>query len=221
MTGSDLTTNNKELPAFLKQLGEIFPTLILGGIFALCGSLFTIGAAYITGNPVWKLAKDAAEVIGYPPYFGILSSWSSMLWMATATLCLFTASVTWKDSVDHAMWRFLFFSGLLSLMIAVDDLYLFHDKILPKALHISEGFFYLLYLVLMSVYLIAFFRQITRSDYILFWIAFFFLAFSRGVYNLVPLIRDFNTTNDMFKYFGIVFWLAFFARTAAKHLRRV
>ncbi len=221
MTGSDLTTNNKELPAFLKQLGEVFPTLLLSGVLALIGSLFTIWLAYYTENPVWKLAKDAADVIGYPPYFGMLSSWSSMLWMATATICIFTAMITWKNSSDRAIWRFLFFSGLLNLLIAVDDLYLLHDRILPRLLGAPEAVFYLLYLLLMIGYLIVFIRQIARSDYILFWTAFFFLAFSRGFYNLIPFLREYYTANDILKYFGIVFWLAFFARTAAKHLRRV
>lgn len=212
--------NNKETPAFLKQIIEIFPALLLSGVLALAGSLFTIWLANFTDNPVWKLAKDAADVIGYPAYFGMLSSWSSMLWMATAAICLFTAAITRKDSSDRAMRRFILFSGLLSFMLAIDDLYLLHDRILPRALHTSEYVFYLLYLFLMTGYLIISIRQIARSDYILFWIAFFFLAFSRGFYNLIPILREFNTTNDMFKYFGIVFWLAFFARTAAKHLRR-
>lgn len=222
MTKLDTATkkNAKERPALLKQWIEILPTLILCGSFALGGSLFVIWLAHLTGNPVWKLAKDAADVIGYPPYYGMLSSWSSMMWMASAAICLFTATITRKDASDRGMWGFLLFSGLLSLMIAIDDLYLLHDRILPQALHTSEGVFYLLYLFLMMGYLILFFRQIARSDYILFWIAFFFLAFSRGFYNLIPFLRGFNTTNDMFKYVGIVFWLAFFIRTAAKQLRR-
>lgn len=222
MTGPDLAAkkkNNQELPAFLKQIVELLPTLVLSGVLALAGSLFTIWLANYTDNPVWKLAKDAAQVIGYPAYFGMLSSWSSMLWMATAAICLFTVAVTWRYSSDRPMRRFLLFSGLLSLILAVDDLYLLHDSILPKALGAPEFVFYGFYFALMTGYLIIFIRQIARSDYILFWIAFFFLAFSRGFYNLIPFLREFNTTNDMFKYFGIVFWLAFFARTAAKHLR--
>lgn len=211
---------DKEHPAFLEQLVAILPTLLLSGALGLSGVLFTIWLANYTENPVWKLAKDAADVIGYPAYFGMLSSWSSMLWMATAAICIFTAVVSWKDAVDRAMWRFLFFSGLLNLLLAIDDLYLLHDQILPRALHTYESVFYLLYLFLMTGYIIAFIKQIARSDYILFWIAFFFLAFSRGFYNLIPFLREFLTANDMFKYFGIVFWLAFFVRTAAKHLRK-
>ena len=211
---------DKEHPTFLEQLVAILPTLLLSGALALSAVLFTIWLANYTKNPVWKLTKDAADVIGHPAYFGLLSSWSSMLWMATAAICLFTAAVTWKDASDRPRLRFLFFSGLLSLMIAVDDMFLLHDRILSRGLGISEIVFYILYAFLMFGYLIVFFRQIARSDYILFWIAFFFLAFSRGFYKLLPFLREFNTTNDIFKYFGIVFWLAFFVRTAAKHLRR-
>lgn len=222
MTGLDLTTKkkNKIYPAFLKQLVELLPTLLLCGALALGGSLFTIGLARYTGNPVWKLAKDAADVIGHPAYYGVLANWSSMLWMATATICLFSAAVTWKDPSGRSMRRFLLFSGLLSLTFTIDDLFLLHDRILPKALSTSENVFYLGYLVLLIGYLMIFIRQISQSDYILFWIAFFFLAFSRGFYYLIPLLRDFDNANDMLKYFGIIFWLAFFARTAAKHLRR-
>lgn len=223
MTGYDLNStkkNKKELPAFWKQLVELLPTLLMCGVLALGGSLFTIWLARYTGNPVWKLAKDAADVIGHPVYYGLLASWSSLLWMATAAICLFSAAITWKDLSKHSMQRFLLFSGLLSFTLAVDDLYLLHDRILPKALSTSESVFYLGYFFLMTGYLIIFIRQITQSDYILFWVAFFFLAFSRGFYKAIPFLREFMTANDMLKYFGIVFWLAFFARTAAKYLRR-
>lgn len=142
-----------------------------------------------------------------------------MLWMATATICLFTVAIT-KGSSNRTIRRFLLFSGLLSFILAVDDLYLLHDRILPKALHVPEFVFYLLYLFLMFGYLLIFIRQITQSDYILFWIAFFFLAFSRGFYKLIPFLGEFMTANDMLKYFGIVFWLAYFVRTSAKYLRR-
>ena len=219
-TNQNSVKTNKESQSFYKQLISIFPTLIWSGVLAVSGFLLTIWVSFLTTTPVWKLTKDAADVASYPPYFGMLSSWSSMLWMATASICLFTAILLWKDTPNRATRRFLFFSGILTLMIAIDDLYLLHDRILPRTFHISEGVFYLIYLFIIIGYLVFFLKQIMQFDYIIFFISFFLLSFSRSFYKLIPFLREFGTANDILKYFGIVFWLAFFTRAAAKQLRR-
>jgi hypothetical protein len=45
-------------------------------------------------------------------------------------------------------------------------------------------------------------------------IVLLFFLMSRRVFVTLPFFDQFMTTGDMLKYFGIVFWLAFFYRTA-------
>jgi len=44
--------------------------------------------------------------------------------------------------------------------------------------------------------------------------ALFFFLISRKLFVTLPFFNQFISTGDMLKYFGIVFWLAFFYRTA-------
>lgn len=219
----DQPSNSREdhffsFSAFWKQVIRIIPALFLSSVLALGGAAITVLVARLTDNPIWKLAKDPADVIQFQPYIGMLSNWGALLWMTTAAICLFTAAILKSSRARPQTRRFIFFSGVLSLILAVDDLYMFHDRVLPRVLHIHEYFFYLLYIILMLTYVIAFMREILRHEYILFGIAFVFFVLSRRFFIRIPLLDEFMTTGDMLKYFGIVFWLAFFYRTASREV---
>jgi hypothetical protein len=201
-----------------KQLITITPTLLISTAVALGGSVLTVLIAEMTDNPIWKLAKDPSEVMNFPSYIGMLSNWGVLLWMTAAAICLFTAMIMRRSGDSSQARQFIFTSGILSLILAVDDLYRLHDWLLPRMLHISEFFFYLLYLVLIAGYLFLSLRQIHRYEYILFWISTSLLAISRRMFLPIPFLNAYMTTGDMLKYFGIVFWLAFFYRTASHEI---
>lgn len=196
-----------------KQLLEIWPTTVIGILVSLGGAGFTVLIAELTDNPIWKLAKDPAEVMNFPPYIGMLSNWSVILWITTAVICLFGAVILKKQNTPKDTLRFIIGSGLLSLFLGIDDLYRLHDKIFPRMFHAPESFFYLLYFFTFLIYLIFFTTQILKYDYLLFGAAFFLLVISRRIAVIIPFFDQFMTTGDMLKYFGIVFWLAFFYRT--------
>ena len=212
---TDLTNKTKRrLHTFLEQIKNIFPTLIISGVISLGGAAVTALVARLTGNPIWRLAKDPAQVVGYEPYIGMLSNWAVLLWFASAVICLFTEIILRKSGAALRPRLFFLASGILSLTLALDDLFLFHDVILVKTLGIRESFFYLIYLVTIILYVLVFLRDIHKKEYILFWISFLLLFYSRGFRFLLPFLREYETPGDMLKYFGIVFWLAFFYRTA-------
>ncbi len=192
---------------------KIWPTVGVGIFFSLGGAGITVLVAELTDNPIWKLAKDPAEVVKFPPYIGLLSNWGVILWVMTAAICLFGAVILKKQNAPRDTLRFILLSGLLSLVLGIDDLFLFHDRLLPKMLHIPEAFFYLIYFFVFLVYLISFTSQIMKYDYLLFWVSFLLLVTSRRIGAIIPFLDKFMTTGDMLKYFGIVFWLAFFYRT--------
>ena len=143
----------------------------------------------------------------------MLSNWSVILWITTAVICLFGAVILKKQNTPKDTLRFIIGSGLLSLFLGIDDLYRLHDKIFPRMFHAPESFFYLLYFFTFLIYLMFFTTQILKYDYLLFGAAFFLLVISRRIAVIIPFFDQFMTTGDMLKYFGIVFWLAFFYRT--------
>jgi hypothetical protein len=144
----------------------------------------------------------------------MLSNWGVILWVVTATICLFSAALLKLQKATDGRFKFLLVSGLFSLLLGLDDLYLLHDRLLPRIFHMPEIFFYLLYFFAFVAYLVYFIPQILKYDYLLFLAAFLFFVISRQFFVRIPYLSEFNTTGDMLKYFGIVFWLAFFYRTA-------
>jgi len=196
------------------QIAKIWITIGVSTLISLGAAGVTVLVATLTDNPIWKLAKDPSEVIGFPPYIGMLSNWGVVLWVAAAAICLFSAVLLKQAKGSNSTFTFLAVSGGFSLLLGVDDLFLLHDHLFPKLFHVPENYFYFLYLLAFLVYLICFIRRIIQYEYLLFGAAILFFLMSLRVFVTLPFFDQFMTTGDMLKYFGIVFWLAFFYRTA-------
>jgi len=202
-------------PSTIKnQILKIWKTVAIGIFISLGGAGFTVLVAKLTDNPIWMLVKDPADTKRFASYIGMLSNWGVILWTATAVICLFSTVLLKQQKAPNATVRFLLVSGIFSLLLGIDDLYMLHDRLFPKMFHVPEILFYLLYFFAFAAYLVYFTPQILKYDYLLFMAAFLFFVFSRQFFIKIPYLSQFNTTGDMLKYFGIVFWLAFFYRTA-------
>lgn len=213
-------TENKNTLPLIQQIIHIFPTVLISIAISLGGAAVTVWVARITDNPIWKLAKDPAQVMDFPPYIGLLSNWDALLWMASATICLFTSLVIKNSQLNFRTYRFIFLSGILSFILAVDDIFLLHDLVLPRLLDMPEFLFYFIYVLTLGTYILFFWRDISKYDYLLFIIAFILFGLSRGFF-LPRFLRAYMTTNDMLKYFGIVFWLAFFYKASMQEIMRL
>ncbi len=199
---------------FWIQAAEILPTVFVAGILAMVGILITFIVSHVTGYPVWKLAKDPAQILNFPPYIGMLSGLGVLWWMATAAISLFASAVMKKHRAPLQNRLFLLASGVFSLILAVDDFFLLHDEILPQIFHTSEGVFYLIYIVFIMMYILVFIRNIYKHEFLLFWISIFFLVLSRSYWIFLPILNRFNSPADILKHIGIVFWLAYFYRVS-------
>jgi hypothetical protein len=162
----------------------------------------------LTGNPVWYLTRDPAQIKEYSIYIGILANWCALLWIMTAVICFFSAAFLKQNNAEGSVVRLLFVSGVFSLVFGVDDLYMIHDHLLPKFLGIPEIFLYALYFFAFAIYLADFSSQILGYDYILFVAALSLFALSRIPHQSV------TAAIDILKYSGIIFWLAFFYTVA-------
>jgi len=114
------------------QIVRIWITRVISIFISLGGAGFTVLVSTLTNNPIWKLAKDPSEVIGFPPYIGMLSNWSVILWVVAATICLFSAVLLKQQKASNSTFLFIAVSGGLSLLLGIDDLYLLHDQLFSK-----------------------------------------------------------------------------------------
>jgi len=205
--------------AIKNQIRKIWSSIFIGGFISFIGASTTVFVAIITRNPISRLTKDPADVLGFPPYIGLLSNIDVILWIATATICLFSGIIMKRNHTDKLVARFILASGIFSLILGIDDLFLFHDRILPRLLRAPEIAFYILYLIIIIIYFVSFLSQILQHEFILLAIAFFLFGVSRNA--LFPLSFVGGTMGDIVKYFGIVFWFTFFYRTSLHEIQRI
>ena len=196
-----------------KQTANTWKPAIAGIFYLLALIGFIMLIARLRGEPIWKITGDPAEIMHYPAYIGALSSLGNLLWSMTAAVCLLGAIVVKQHRASRITRHFFLTSGMFSIILCVDDLFLLHDHVIPALLHIPEMLLYLLYLIAILVYLTYFMPCILNYEYLLLGTSIVFFGLSRSILAASPFIDHIEIAADILKHFGIVFWLIFFYRT--------
>jgi len=196
----------------------------VGRIIALVVAAWTvvIGLVVAAHNwwsiPVAHLTRDPLAVLEAPVYIGTFSQAGIFVWVAAVTVCLFGALVLPTNATTRPMRLFLLAFGLVTLMLAVDDAFLFHEEIFP-ALGIPDKGVMLGHLLVVSLALVVFHRLIRTTDYVLLGLALLCFAASIGVDVLESEDSPVFLLEDGAKLAGILFWLAYFSRVAVAAVR--
>ncbi|MBI2472394.1 MAG: hypothetical protein HYV59_14330 [Planctomycetes bacterium] len=159
------------------------------------------------------MTRDATATVGIHPLTGALSSLGILLWWASASVWLFSAVLHRKFRSHRGFW-FAVSSGFLSAYLALDDLFLFHEDLVPTYLGLPEKAMYAVLSLVMAAYLLAFRRLIVQRECLLLLFALSFLACSAFVdVVLEPWIlwlEDWRFfIEDGLKWLGIVSWCSF------------
>jgi hypothetical protein len=144
----------------------------------------------------------------------MISNVGIVLWVAAATILLFTATVLEHRAAGRDLIRFVMAAGGISILLGFDDLFLFHENLAPRYLRVSELVVFLLYVVLVLTWLLYFRRLILRTHYPLLALSLGFFGASMAV-DVMPvawLLRwpSLILIEDGLKLLGIVTWLAYF-----------
>ena len=186
-------------------------------LFGLLFSITMISGYY--NIPIASFRRDPTIVLGGPSYIGFISNIGILFWAFTAAICLFS-SVIHKQRNNQATSQFLLYSGLLTLWLLLDDMFMLHDSLLPNHLMIPEKLVYLGYVTIVLVYLVKFRTEILNHEYATLFIAFSFFALS-VLADLLLEQQGFEfLLEDGLKLFGIVTWFIFFFRTCRVYLQR-
>ena len=199
---------------FLTTCFHIFTCLLF--TLSILAIVYSIGRA--TGKPLSGLTMDPAETFHAVPYVGILSYLGIMLWAATFGVCLIGGLILRQQHCHPG--RFLLATAMFSLLLTLDDALLFHEQIFPHYLHIPQSVVMVGYVVIMTAYLLAFFRLILTTEYILFVLALISLGISAGMDQLLGPSNLENVIEDCFKFTGIVFWFSYFLSTANEMIQK-
>jgi hypothetical protein len=170
-------------------------------------------ASNLLALPIPALTRDVAAVADVHPLTGMLSNLGILVWWTSASVWLLAAALQWRRK-NGAFW-FAVYSGLLSAYLALDDLFLLHEQLLPRYLGVAEVLVYSVIALAVLLYLMTF-RSLLRPrrDTWLLLASLGFLAASLAV-DLAP--KEWLASSagvaylleDGLKWFGACFWTGF------------
>jgi hypothetical protein len=181
----------------------------------------------ITGIPAGDILRDPASVAKAPFYIGAGSNLGLGVWAAAAALAFFAVALMGSDPALREERKFLFWSGIVTVGLFIDDTVMVHDAILPRLLHIPGPSTYVIHLTVAVLYFRRFRHELVRKDLALLVLAAGFAAFSL-VFDLSwPLYRVFDRTiipanhlaEEGLKLLAMVSWMGYLARRAADAVR--
>lgn len=205
-----------------RQVGRMlfFVYLAIGLLFVGVGILSQL----VDGASLEFFLRDIVATGKLPFFAGFVSQLGGMLWCASLTVCLFSLLILRpRNGSLIASRRFLLQAALLTGVLLLDDIFLFHEEVAPEYLHIGEKFVMAGYLLLGIAFVFFNRNEILSSEYFLLGLALALLGASVFL-DALP-IDDFGLRyfwkrleiflEDGFKFAGIATWLIYFVRYAA------
>jgi len=201
------------------------------GIYLIITGL-VIGIGRIRYNiPVWYLTKDPNAITeGGDFYYGAFSNLGVILWTITATLCFFSTIYLKRYYPNSPFRSFLLHGGILTTLLLLDDVYMWHEQMFPVYLGINTLVVYAAYLVYAIYFVVRFRNIIFKTEYLILLASIFLMALSV----LIDIIHDRQIIDnillknsglrpaligelsvlfeDTFKGLGIFTWLIYFSR---------
>lgn len=147
-------------------------------------------------------------------YFGAISHVGVLVWTSAAAICAFAAGVLMVSSGRSDQVVFMIVAALLTGLLALDDLFLIHENVLP-ALGIAQPVTYAGYGLLAAAYLALSWRRILQNDYPLLSVALALLATSVAIDWLIHSDQPIRIVlEDGAKLCGIFAWSSFHVAAA-------
>jgi hypothetical protein len=121
--------------------------------------------------------RDIA-VTGHLPFFaGFVSQLGGMLWSAALTICVFALIVLERHTVSFAASkRLLLYSATFTIILLLDDIFLFHEEVAPEYLHLEEAYVIAGYMLFGIVFVLSNWQEILSSEYVILLLAFLLFA---------------------------------------------
>ena len=193
----------------LKKVSRCILIAIAPALLFYSFSLFVLKSQ---GFEIMEILRDPAQQSGASSFLGFLSNIGIWLWVSSAAICFFTIITS-----DHELKRnhkeLMFLTGMLSIILAIDDFFLIHDR------YINQKICYLVYAILASAILIRHNKQILEIEGFTFLVAGSFLAlsiFTDLIQSHIPLQYSYTQVlEEGFKFTGAATWLYFNSRMAS------
>jgi hypothetical protein len=201
--------------------GLLAPALVAAVVSVVAAAAVIAALAATRGTDPGVLLRDPVVQFGLPVYAGFLSYLGIMLLCAAAAITLFVAA-----AIREARSLFAFV-GMLSAVLALDDLYVLHELVGPNYFGIPQLAFLALYAVLGLVTLWLLVSRFGFQQSMGLLVALSALGMSvlldvavpsSARFPLGPLNIPQIVIEDLFKLAGWAAWLAFWTALGLRHV---
>ena len=209
--------NGFTIRIFLDQIAENKAALIsLFAILLIPVFLIALNSGP-NGDGAGYFTRDPATTTGQTPFLGALSNLSVVLWGMASALA-FVCSLQMRSRLNlRRLAQFFCYLSILSFVLMLDDLLQIHERLAPDFLGINEKLVLVIYAVYLGALLFIHRKDLRDTDFsILFVALFFFVSSVVAEKNDVPWPY---LVEDALKFFGVGFWLLYFAVTMIKKIR--
>lgn len=197
---------------------------MIPGIYA-AAVIVLIGTALVSivmDRPIYVFTRDPAALVDISPFYGLVSNLGILLWFGGAVISLFSALLLWRRDRSLQVIGFLIISGLFSMVLMLDDLFMLHEHVVPKFLRIPQRAVIAIYPILAVLYLLRYRELILRTNYWFLILGFGFLAVSVGSDLIPPFLADWHPLfEDGAKFLGIVSWFIYLANLCYLEIGRI
>lgn len=176
-------------------------------------ALVAVAAAIDDDVRVLDLSRDPATLSRAPVHDGLLTTLGGFAWSAAIAVALVAAWV----STDRARVRLLFGLVGVSAMLMIDDMFLVHERLAPRA-GVDEELLFACYGMVMAVVAVVNGREIRRTAWPLLVVAlgFFALGVARNRLATIPL----TLLPDTWPFLGVGFWATYVLHVSVEALDR-
>ena len=194
-------------------------------IVAITPSLITyllaINLSAMAGIKGILVIRDLAQTCDSALGIGLISNLGYLLWIAPASIALFTAYGTPTNS-QHKLKELMLCGGWFSFILCIDDMFLLHDR------YIGQTFLYVAYAIFAFLIVFRFRDQLIKNGGEIFILAATLLAFSiltdKLQHDIVDILPVKYETTQIFeegvKFLGISSWFYFWWTTSSKFIRK-
>ncbi|MEH6746397.1 MAG: hypothetical protein V7670_06135 [Maribacter arcticus] len=193
-------------------LKKVINCILIAIVPALLFYSFSLFGLKSRGFEIMEILRDPAQQSGASSFLGFLSNIGIWLWVSSASICFFTI-MTSGSKLKKNHKELIFLTGVLSIILAMDDFFLIHDR------YINQKLCYLFYAFLAIAILIRHSKKILEIEGFAFLVAGTFLALSiltDLIQSHIPLQYSYTQIfEEGFKFMGVATWLYFNSRMAS------
>jgi hypothetical protein len=180
-------------------------------LFVFFITIIVIIAAYLVSVikevPPGFMTTDPLQTAEFPWYTGLLSNLGVILWSVSIG-CAFSIAILLPNNRQVA--HFLIATGTLSIVLVIDDMFRLHDSFFLSRLNIPEYFTFFIYGLILSIYLVSFYRVILSDiSFILLTGALLFFGASIILDMFTPYSSIETFIKGSLKFIGIALWLTY------------